>query len=224
MAKDYYLVLGVPLDAAPDAIRSAFRRLALRYHPDRGDRADPGAFQEVSEAYEVLSDPRRRRRYDRELEQRRTRTRVPPAVKRVRDPEPLISEPVSLAGQPETIRPSFDALLERLTRNVTGFEIPKAEREEPLDFELILAPDEAARGVVIPFEVPVLLVCPSCRGTGHDGLFLCVACDGEGRLIDRRVIDVTIPARARDGMVIEVSLEQLRIKNLWLRVHVRVER
>ncbi|KAA8888530.1 J domain-containing protein [Nocardia colli] len=66
MARDYYEVLGVPRDADKDQIQQAYRKLARRYHPDVN--ADPAAedrFKEVSEAYEVLSDPSTRSRYDR---------------------------------------------------------------------------------------------------------------------------------------------------------------
>lgn len=64
--RDYYEVLGVDRNAAPDEIKRAFRQAALRYHPDRNK--EPGAeqkFKEASEAYEVLSDPEKRNRYDR---------------------------------------------------------------------------------------------------------------------------------------------------------------
>ena len=63
--RDYYEVLGVPRDADGTAIKDAFRRLALKYHPDRNK--DPGAeekFKEIAEAYGVLSDKRRRADYD----------------------------------------------------------------------------------------------------------------------------------------------------------------
>ncbi|MFC9433787.1 DnaJ C-terminal domain-containing protein [Nocardia sp. NPDC057030] len=66
MARDYYEILGVPRDADKDQIQQAYRKLARRYHPDVN--ADPAAedrFKEVSEAYEVLSDPATRSRYDR---------------------------------------------------------------------------------------------------------------------------------------------------------------
>ena len=64
--KDYYEILGVATEAPPDAIRAAYRRLALRYHPDRnpGDAGAEDRFKEVAEAYGVLSDPDKRREYD----------------------------------------------------------------------------------------------------------------------------------------------------------------
>ncbi len=67
MAKDYYATLGVARDASAEDIKKAFRRLARETHPDAnpGDAAAEARFREVAEAYEVLSDPERRRRYDR---------------------------------------------------------------------------------------------------------------------------------------------------------------
>ena len=64
--RDYYEVLGVAKDATADQIKSAYRKLAMKYHPDRnpGDDSAKEKFQEASEAYEVLSNPEKRQRYD----------------------------------------------------------------------------------------------------------------------------------------------------------------
>jgi len=64
--RDYYEVLGVAKDATADQIKSAYRKLAMKYHPDRnpGDESAKVKFQEASEAYEVLSNPEKRQRYD----------------------------------------------------------------------------------------------------------------------------------------------------------------
>src|ERR1700751_5618183 len=64
--KDYYEVLGVKRDATDEQIRQAYRKLARKYHPEvnPGDRVAEDKFKELNEAYEVLSDPEKRRRYD----------------------------------------------------------------------------------------------------------------------------------------------------------------
>lgn len=60
--KKFYEVLGVDQNASVDEIKKAYRRLAIRHHPDKG--GDPESFKEVSHAYEILSDPEKRKTYD----------------------------------------------------------------------------------------------------------------------------------------------------------------
>src|ERR1044071_9039964 len=64
--RDYYETLGVPKTASEDEIRSAFRKLARKYHPDvaKDKKAAEEKFKEINEAYEVLSDPENRKKYD----------------------------------------------------------------------------------------------------------------------------------------------------------------
>src|SRR6202790_4227711 len=64
--KDYYAKLGVKKTATPEEIRKAFRKLARKYHPDvnPGDKKSEAKFKEINEAYEVLSDSDKRRKYD----------------------------------------------------------------------------------------------------------------------------------------------------------------
>jgi curved DNA-binding protein CbpA len=67
MVRDHYVVLGVAAIASAAAIRKAYRTLALRLHPDRAGKDSAAAFRELAAAYEVLSDPTRRERYDAQL-------------------------------------------------------------------------------------------------------------------------------------------------------------
>src|SRR3954471_23291973 len=90
---NYYIILGVPTTADAEAIRTAFRTLARRYHPDAGSGSSAPRFREVVEAYETLSDPIRRRRYDETLDTVRVHVRHRTQSSPRRSyPEPLIPD------------------------------------------------------------------------------------------------------------------------------------
>jgi curved DNA-binding protein CbpA len=98
----YYTILGVSENADQTAIRHAFRAQARRYHPDAGTGASPERFREAMEAYEVLGDPLRRRRYDVTLSQ---------AARSPVEPEPLIPvrRRTNVPASDLFARPGFDA-------------------------------------------------------------------------------------------------------------------
>ena len=66
MAEDFYDTLGISREASDSEIKSAYRKLAMKYHPDRnqGDSAAEQKFKDVSQAYEILKDPKKRQTYD----------------------------------------------------------------------------------------------------------------------------------------------------------------
>ena len=115
---DYYVVLGIAADADDETIRSAFRALARRYHPDVGAGSSPVEFQRAREAYETLVDPERRRRYDQQLRSIRARPVVVREVVVLRPfAEPLLSWHRSSLDAPGTWMTgtrlsSFDELIE----------------------------------------------------------------------------------------------------------------
>lgn len=217
--KDYYLILGVARSESPAGIRARYRDLVRTLHPDVAGTASTAAFRAVTEAYEVLADPVARRRHNRELAgaERSSLAAVATPV------APWPAEPVSLLAEPTAVRPSFEALVDRVVRNFTGLGVPKAERPEGLTVEVLLTPDEALRGVEVPLVVPGIHRCVECGGTGRAWLFPCASCGGEGAIATDRVIRIPIPAGVRSGSVIEGSLDGLGIHNLYLRLYVRIE-
>jgi DnaJ-class molecular chaperone len=224
--RDYYIILGVSRSESPAGIREAFRNLAKKYHPDlRGPEATE-RFQELAQAYEILSDPEQRKIYDQTLRQGAPSSRAEP-LERPRhrgryQPEPLIPEPMSILHDFQTIQPSFDELFARMLRNFSGIGSPKGERIEDLNVEVVVSRLEAARGVVAPIAVPVFRPCSLCHGSGRDWLLPCLACEGQGMIEQETTISVRIPPVVRDRTIIEIPLEGLGVHNIFLRLHVRV--
>ena len=217
--KNYYVVLGVSRGASHAGIRAAYHELARRMHPDITGPAGTSRFQEINEAYEVLSDPARRRAHDSEFDEPDRGMEVP-----VHRPSrwPISPEPISLFSQPEQTRPSFDAFHERYLRNFTGWSVPKAEQTQSLTLEVVLSPSEAFYGCTVPVGVPVFSACPECGGTGQVFPFRCMQCGGSGLLEDQRTLRVRVPPRFQPGTILEVPLEMFGIGNLYLRLQVSI--
>jgi DnaJ-class molecular chaperone len=218
--KDYYLILGVTRSETPAGIRARYRDLVRTLHPDVAGAESTPAFRAVTEAYKVLADPAARRRHNTELATREERLRIQPvSPAAARRP----AQPVSLLAEPLAIRPSFEALLERLLRNFTEVGVPKAERAQGLTLEVVLTPDEAVTGVELPIGVPHIVPCAECGGSGRVWLFPCMACGEAGVIAGERVIRISIPPRVRSGSVLELPLDGVGIRNLYLRLYVRIE-
>ena len=218
--KTYYMVLGVSNTESPRGIRAAYRDLAKRLHPDVAGEQSTRAFQEVSEAYDVLSDPERRRDYNNELRRAGGGDVVPV---RLSSPQPLVRERVAILEHTESIRPSFEAMYERFLRNFTGMGIPKSEQLEGLNFEVLLTPEEHARGCVVPIGVPVFERCRHCGGTGRDWVLPCVYCRQQGVFEAEAVVRVRVPPMSPSGSIFEIPLQGLGIHNFYLRLHVFVD-
>jgi DnaJ-class molecular chaperone len=216
-SRDYYVVLGVRRSATPGEIRSAYRELAKQLHPDRTGDDGTRPFQELGEAYATLSDPGRRRVYDREHEARPSAPPGPPAT------EPLAREPLSILHGEARYRPSWEGMRDRFVRNFTGVGIPKGEAAQGLNLEVILSTEEAARGVSLPLEVPTFETCPFCGGTGHDWEFTCGYCGGDGVTEHGRPVQLRIPPLVAPGSLYEIPLDGLGVHNFYLRVHVFVD-
>jgi len=236
--KDYYFILGVPRTATARDILRAYRALAKLYHPDRGGPQSTATFQDIVEAYDILSDPERRRHYNHSLSEYAdvtpsapvgsARPQPEPLIPEQRSfrlhsqPEPLVPEPLSLLSDFGTIRPSFDALYDRLLQNFTGQAPSKAARRESLQAEVHLSPYDALHGVMVPVGIPGFVRCAACGGSGRDWHSWCLACQGQGLVETEHTVHVHLPPRVREGTVVEVPLQRLGIHNLFLRLYIRI--
>jgi DnaJ-class molecular chaperone len=95
---------------------------------------------------------------------------------------------------------------------------------EPLNFDVVLSPEEAARGGVLPIAVPVFEPCPECGGSGRTWLFPCLHCDQSGTIEGAITARVEIPPMVRAGTVIDLPLESFGIANFRLQVFIHIDR
>ncbi|MDQ6805324.1 MAG: molecular chaperone DnaJ [Actinomycetota bacterium] len=172
---DYYKTLGVGKNASEDEIKKSYRKLARKYHPDRnaGDKQAEERFKEISQAHDVLSDPDKRKEYDRG------------------------TGPFSFATPGGFDAGAFGGSVSDILSNIfagaggtaggragAGTRArAQAPRGRDLETEVSLTFQQAVDGVQVPLSVPTSQPCPTCRGTGAKpgtSPKVCPVCSGRG--------------------------------------------
>lgn len=226
--RDYYEVLGINRDANADAIKKAYRKLAMKHHPDRNpdDKSAEGKFKELSEAYEVLSDPDKKAAYDRYGH---------------------AGVDSSMGGRSGPGTQGFDGFADAFTDifgdifggGGRGGGRSNVYRGADLRYNLEITLEEAARGAEKTIRIPTAEECGTCHGTGakpgtepqtcgtcggagqvriQQGFFSiqqtcpkchgtgrvipspCGTCGGAGRVKGHKTLQVKIPAGIDEGM------------------------
>ena len=233
MAKsDYYALLGVAKTASEAELKAAFRKLAMKHHPDRnpGDKTAEATFKELNEAYQVLSDPQKRAAYD-------------------RFGHAAFENGGGGPGFGNDFASSMADIFEDLFGDFTGRQRQQAggrERGSDLRYNLEITLEEAYAGKTATLKVPTSLACDACSGTGAkpgsqprrcttcagqgrvratQGFFSvertcpschgrgetiddpCRSCNGAGRITRERTLSVNIPAGVEDGTRIRLAGE-----------------
>jgi molecular chaperone DnaJ len=238
MAKsDFYEMLGVGRDADEKALKGAFRKLAMQFHPDRnpGDHSAEHKFKEINEAYEVLRDPQKRAAYDRFGH--------------------AAFENGGAGGGPAGFNGDFAASMSNIFDDIFGDFMGGGrrtsgrsgrERGTDLRYNMEITLEEAFAGKTAEIAVPTKIVCKTCSGTGAkpgssprvcpsceghgrvraaQGFFSiertcptcqgrgevisdpCLECRGAGRVTEERTLSVNIPAGIEDGTRIRLAGE-----------------
>jgi len=201
-APDYYATLGVKKDASSDEIKRAYRRLAREHHPDlhahSGKKEAEAKFKEINEAYQVLSDPEKRAKYD---DVGPGWEAPPPPPRRRRGPEP---EDVESAGaeQFSGFSDFFEDLFGDAGRH--GFGVGDASgrargRGQDVEAELPLSLEDAFNGGEKRMTIQAPVLCPACGGSGRRERAFCPACGGVGEARREKTITVHLPKHVRDG-------------------------
>lgn len=180
--KDFYQILGVPKNASTGEIKKAYRKLARKYHPDanKGDAEAEERFKEVSEAYDVLSDEKRRKEYD--------AVRSMPGGFRGQQGGGFPFDLGDLFGQPGGTQTGAGDRLGDLFgglfgRGRTTGTTRRGRRGADVETEVTLSFGRAMNGVTVPIKLTSEAACNACRGTGAKAGTVprvCPNCEGTG--------------------------------------------
>lgn len=220
--KDYYKTLGVSKTATEKEIKSAYRKLARENHPDvhKGEKQAEQRFQEINEAYEVLSDPENRKKYDslgsqwRNAGPRRGPGGGPGGVNI--DFGDLFGGGAGGGGGDFGGGSGFSSFFERFFGGAPGGGGPRgaAPQQQPAapqlaEVEVSLAEAYAGTSRTVEFSSPQ--PCPQCRGAGVINNGICPVCRGSGRAMTQRTQEVRIPAGVTNGSKVKTRDLSLQI-------------
>ena len=230
--KDYYNVLGVSKTATADDIKKAYRKLARKNHPDvnPGDKFAEDAFKEINEAYEVLSDPEKRKRYD-QLGSNWTAGAdftPPPGWENAGVQFGNFGDVFAGERRPGGFSDFFESLFgnRRGARAGAGFQM----RGQDVEAEIALTLEETHRGGARSLSLQGAEPCTDCGGSGSKDGKTCPTCHGTGTIRRPKSFEVTIRAGIRDGSVIRLAGQGERGMNgapagdLFLRVRIEPHR
>jgi DnaJ-class molecular chaperone len=204
--KDYYQILGVSRNASEKEIKQAYRRLARKHHPDLNpnDKSAEAKFKEINAAYEVLSNPEKRKKYDQFGDQWE------------------YAEQFAKSGGQERVRWDFN-------RGGTTFEYGDMsefgdifsslfgdagigsrmkrgpQRGQDIESPIEVSLEEAYHGSTRVIQFQTAEPCTACGGTGKVGNRVCTICNGTGGKVIPKRLEVKIPAGVRDGSRIRIA-------------------
>ncbi len=180
MSRDYYDILGVSRSASQEEIKRAYKKLAIKYHPDKnkGDKDAENKFKEINHAYDILSDSEKRAIYDQFGEEGLKGAAGGPGGGSYGKWEDVQGFADGFGGFSDIFEQFFGGGSGRSGRS-------RAHRGEDLSAQVTISFDEAFKGVKKEIVVPRTLVCSACHGSGAEpgsSKHRCPTCHGRGQV------------------------------------------
>lgn len=211
MATDYYKTLGVSRTATDKEIRSAYRKLARKHHPDvnPGDKAAEARFKEINTAYEVLSDADKRRKYDKygerweyadqieEMQRNRSARGFPG------NGDGTYTFDINDLGDAGDLGGIFGQFFGRRGGGARTMTRRGADIQQPVEVTL----EEAYHGTTRVLQMTSQEPCPTCGGAGQIAGATCHTCNGAGAVLAPRRLEVKIPAGVASGSKVRIAGE-----------------
>ncbi len=210
-AKDYYRILGINRNADDKEIKQAFRRLARKYHPDvnPGDKSAEEKFKQINEAYEVLSDKEKRKKYDQFGDQWQYADQFAGAGAGGASFQGFDFRDI-FGGGSTTFHfgdESAGSLLDELLRGRTGAFTRRVRprRGQDIEHPVEVTLEEAFSGTRRVLGLQAEEPCPTCHGTGRIQNTACSVCRGSGVVSRVKQLEVKIPAGVKTGSRVRIA-------------------
>jgi len=206
--KDYYQILGVNKNATEKEIKQAYRRLARKYHPDLnpGNKSAEAKFKEINAAYEILSDPEKRKKYDQFGGQWQYAEQFAKSTGRENVRWDFNRGGTTFKyGNFSDFGDIFSSLFNDSDIGSRTRHGPQhgQDVESPIEVSLEEAYHGSKRIIQLQTEEP----CAACGGTGRVGNRVCTICNGAGRKVIPKRLEVKIPAGVKDSSRIRIAGE-----------------
>ncbi len=225
--KNYYEILGVTVDSSSAEIKSAYRKLARKYHPDINKETDAiEKFKDITEAYETLSDEKEREQYNTLkgfFRTEQTTTSSQKAEETYREAQSKSTKYQSKFEDctPEKVQKKNDKSIiktlkywcAKLKKHKRTKDNQKPKKGDNITTDVTITPDEVITGSKRIINIRTTLSCPKCCGHRFVNGGKCTECGGKGDITRTKKITVTIPKGIKDGAKLRLKGEGASGKN-----------
>jgi molecular chaperone DnaJ len=210
--KDYYKILGLNRTSSEKDIKAAYRKLARQYHPDvnPGNKTAEATFKQINEAYEVISDPEKRKKFDQYGDQWQYGDQMAEHARQQQASQGSRNFGQGAAGgQPFSFEEGdlegvFGDLFAGRSGGTRHRAPPRPRRGQDVEHPVEVTLEEAFSGALRNLSMQSEQPCPTCQGTGRIANLPCSICRGTGVVPQIKRLEVKIPAGVKDGSRVRI--------------------